>query len=190
MSPLDIAHIERIVRAHVPKPVVDDSLARAAVLLALGADGADHRVLFTVRTSHVEHHKGEISFPGGAHDPEDRDLAYTALRESFEEVGLRQQDVRLLGPLDDFVTMSKFAVTPFVGVFTYPYTFKPFEVEVAEILEVPLTHLIDPRNHVPDPRGSRGPARPGYTCFQFGPHVIYGATAIMMKRFLDLVAPA
>ncbi|MSQ33771.1 MAG: CoA pyrophosphatase [Dehalococcoidia bacterium] len=189
MLTLSIAHVEQVVRAHVPKPVTDPAYTRAAVLLALGPDGDDHRVIFTVRTSHVEHHKGEISFPGGAHDPEDSDLAATALRESFEEVGLRQQDVRLLGRLDDFVTMSKFAVTPFVGVFPYPYAFKPFETEVAEILQVPVSHLLDPRNHVPDPRGNRGPDRPGYICYQFGSHVIYGATAIMMKRFLDLVAP-
>lgn len=189
MTPVTIAQVQRILAAREPKPVTDPKYTRAAVLLALGPDGADHRVIFTVRTSKVEHHKGEISFPGGARDPQDTDLAFTALRESHEEIGLRPQDVQLLGQLDDFVTMTGFAVTPFVGAFPYPYVYKPHEEEVAEILEVPLQHLVDPHNHVPDPRGNRGPVRRDYVCYQFGQHVIYGATAMMTKRFLDLLEP-
>jgi 8-oxo-dGTP pyrophosphatase MutT (NUDIX family) len=187
MSQLTIARIEHILASYKPKPVTDPTLTRAAVLLALGPDADDHRVIFTVRTSRVEHHKGEVSFPGGACDEGDATRAATALRESFEEIGLNPKDVRLLGQLDDFVTRTRFAVTPFVGIYPYPYTFQPHLEEVAEILEVPLAHLLDPKNQTPDPRGVAIPSRPDYRCFQVGPHLIFGATALMLCNFLTLV---
>ncbi len=87
---------------------------RAAVLVPLfEADGEAHLV-FTKRSDTVDHHKGQVSFPGGGRDTTDASLLGTALRETEEEVGLKASDVKVLGALDDTVTMSNYVVSPFV----------------------------------------------------------------------------
>ena len=90
-----------------------------------------------------KYHKGEISFPGGVYDKGGPDLERTALREAFEEIGLKGNDVQIIGVLDDIVTVTEFIVTPIVGLFPYPYPFKVSEVEIAELIEVPLSSLLD-----------------------------------------------
>ncbi len=168
--------------------IPDAGRPRAAVLLALYGPPPDYRLIYTVRSYEVEHHKGEISFPGGARDPEDPSDVGTALRESYEEVGIKAEDVTVLGLLDDVVTRSNFVVTPVVGrVEAYPYSFRLYEAEVAELLEVPLSHLADPANHVPSPRRATG-EQPPYPSYRFGEHVIFGVTALITTRFLS-VAP-
>ena len=163
----------------------------AAVLIPLYEREGQYHVLFTLRTEHVEHHKGQISFPGGAADPEDPDLEFTALRETFEEIGVRPDDVEVLGRLDDIVTITNFLVTPYVGVLRgpVPYPFRHNEHEVAELLEVPLSHLMEEANVVQETREIGGRPTPTYS-YRFGEHVIWGATARILRGFLDLLAPA
>lgn len=157
---------------------------RAGVLIALYGDGPDFRVLYTVRTERVEHHKGEISFPGGAYDPKDETLVQTALREAFEEIGVHTRDVSIVGLLDDLVTISQFTVTPVVArVERHPYEFAPYQPEVDLLLQVPLSHLADPANRAAHPRPHSVPA-PAY---RFGEHLIWGATARMTTHFLDIL---
>jgi 8-oxo-dGTP pyrophosphatase MutT (NUDIX family) len=174
-----------------PRRVIEDAgRPRAAVLVALYGPGPDFQVIYTVRTQHVEHHKGEISFPGGGRDPEDASETHTALREAFEEVGIWQRDVSVLGVLDDVITRSNFVVTPVVGrLARHPYEFKLYAPEVAELLAVPLSHLTDRLNYVPHPLlpPDRQPPFPSY---KFGEHVIFGATALMTSRFLGVLSEA
>ena len=116
---------------------VDDTTPAAVLLLLYEKEGEPHIVL-TRRTDYVEHHKGETSFPGGAFDAEDADLMTTALRETEEEIGVRPQDVEVLGRLDDIVTITDFLVSPFVGVLpSADYPFVANAHEVAELVEVP-----------------------------------------------------
>src|SRR5512140_3861516 len=89
----------------------------ASVLLPLTWDGDEWHILYTRRTDIVEHHKGQVSFPGGAADPEDANAEETALREAEEEIGLCRSDVRILGRLGEMLTVTIFIITPFVGVF-------------------------------------------------------------------------
>ncbi|MFQ5826179.1 MAG: NUDIX hydrolase, partial [Dehalococcoidia bacterium] len=145
----------------------------AAVLLPLFRKGDSYHLLFTRRTQEVEHHKGQISFPGGARHPEDDSLEATALRESWEEIGLESRDVDILGELDDLVTHTNFQVRPFVALIPHPYSFKPSPVEVEEIIEVPLSALLDENNVREEPRPGGGT---GYF-FEYDGHVIWGATA-------------
>ena len=164
---------------------------RAAVLIPLYGPGPDFRVLYTVRTQEVEHHKGEISFPGGGVEPADESLEQTALRETHEEVGIAPADVTLLGRLDDVITISDFLVTPVVGrVEVYPYTFAPARLEVAEVLEVPLSHLRDPANRAAHPNPPKGRSRAKFPAYRFGEHLIFGATALMTTRLLRALAEA
>jgi len=156
----------------------------AAVLLTLLHHGGADRVLLTVRSHTVEHHKGQISFPGGAVHDADGSLQTTALRETWEEVGINPPDIEVVGQLDDIITVSNFVVTPFVGVLGHaPYDYVPSPLEVAEVIEPPIAHLLDPANTVWEER--QGAARsPAYL---YDGHRIWGATARMLYEFLCLL---
>jgi len=184
-----IEDIRARLSAYKPTYIDEPSLARAAVLLPLYDARDEPHVLFTVRSELVEHHKGQISFPGGAHDPDDRDLAHTAVRETFEEIGVAMDHVEIIGQLDEMITVSNFLVRPFVGCITEPgpYPFAHSEIEVAEILEVPLTHLRNEANVMVEPRMYQGREIQAYS-YRFGRHLIWGATARILKQFLDLVS--
>lgn len=155
----------------------------AGVLIPMYEKDGEYFVVFTLRTDTVEHHKGQISFPGGAYQPGDENLLDTALRESFEEIGLWPSDVEVAGELDDLITMSNFKVTPFVGFIPYPYSFHPSKHEVAEIIHVPLSMLLDERycRREVHPTGIVGYF---YDCRGY---IIWGVTARILKPFLDII---
>jgi 8-oxo-dGTP pyrophosphatase MutT (NUDIX family) len=171
-----------------PELIEEDGLARAAVLLPLYEHGGDLHVLFTRRSELVEHHKGQISFPGGAWDSADPDLKYTAVRETWEEIGVDAAHIDVLGQLDEMITVSNFLVRPFVGHITEPgpYPFSHSEIEVAEILEVPLDHLRDELNVVAEDRIYQGRTVTMYS-YRWRDHLIWGATARILRQFLDLL---
>ena len=183
-----IEHIRRRIEAFKPSYLEDEGLPRAAVLLPLYDAGGDLHILFTRRSELVEHHKGQISFPGGAFDATDPDLRFTAVRETWEEIGVAMDHVEVIGQLDEMVTVSNFLVRPFVGRITQPapYPFVHSEIEVAEILEVPLDHLRDESNVVAEPRIYQGRQIVAYS-FYWRDHVIWGATARILKQFLELI---
>ncbi len=187
-APAMIEQLRQSLGTHNPKRIERVGMLRAAVLIPLYERDNAHHVLLQVRTELVEHHKGQISFPGGAQDEGDVDLLMTALRETEEEIGLAREDVDVLGQLDDIVTITDFIVTPYVGVVTRPapYPFAPSGFEVAELLEVPVPHLLHPDtlNHEPVPWRDRLVAPPSYS---FGDHVIWGATGRLLQRFLGHV---
>lgn len=171
---------------HQKLHIHDPQLTPAAVLLLLYPKNGEYHVLFTKRTNEVEHHKGQISFPGGAYDEGDVSLTDTALRESLEEVGLKGEDVDVLGELDDMATFSAFAISPFVGVISYAPNFTPSPREIEEIVEIPLFALLNPTNFREETREYDGRPFPVYY-YAYGRHVVWGATARILKQFLDLV---
>jgi len=163
--------------------------SHAAVLVPLFKKGDGCHLLFTKRSDQVKHHKGEISFPGGVVDEEDLELISTALREADEEIGLRKSDVQILGILDDIVTVTEFIVTPIVGLFPYPYPFKVSEVEIAELIEVPLSSLLREKSFS-EKEMIRGGQKEIVYAYQYEKHIIWGATARILKQFLDLIPSA
>jgi len=179
--------IRNILSSRERKVIDNPSFARAAVLVPLYKKGGDCHLLFTKRTDKVKYHKGEISFPGGVFDEADSELEKTALREAFEEVGLKEKDVQIIGALDDIVTITGFIIAPFVGLFPYPYPFKVSEIEIAELIEVPLFFFL---------RGDcyseqvifRMDREEMVDVFQYENHIIWGATARILKQFLDLIS--
>ena len=182
-----IDQIRNILSSRERKVIDNLSFARAAVLVPLYKKGENCHLLFTKRTDKVKYHKGEISFPGGVFDEEDFELEKTALREAFEEVGLKEKDVQIIGVLDDIVTITEFIITPFVGLFPYPYFFKVSEIEIAELIEIPLSFFI---------KGDcyskqvvfRMDREEMVDAFQYKNHIIWGATARILKQFLDLIS--
>jgi 8-oxo-dGTP pyrophosphatase MutT (NUDIX family) len=189
MIPCDPPFMEaiRAVLSGRRREVIEQTgLPRAAVLVPLFQKAGDCRFLFTRRSDTVKHHRGEISFPGGTFDEEDGDLERTALREAWEEIGLREGDVRILGVLDDIETRTGFIVTPFAGVIPSPYSFTLSEREIAELIEVPLSTLTGPDCYGEHEIVHQGLKRvvPSY---RYGPHIIWGATARILRQFLGLL---
>jgi 8-oxo-dGTP pyrophosphatase MutT (NUDIX family) len=171
-----------------PQRLSQDRATPAGVLLLLYEKEGEPYIVLTRRTEDVEHHKGETSFPGGAFDPEDADLLTTALRETEEEIGVRREDVEVLGRLDDIVTITGFVVSPFVGVLRrWPYPFAANAEEVAELVEVPLRHLMDERNLERSTRRFGDRWWPVLS-YNYGDHRIWGATARIFKGFFDNLA--
>lgn len=186
-----IETIRRLLQEYRPVRLPAAGRPLAAVLLLLYEQEGILHVLFTKRTELVEHHKGQISFPGGSYEPDDGDLRYTALRETFEEIGVNPEDVEIIGELDDIVTNSNFLVSPYVGRLKRlgPYPFVSNTQEVAEILHVPLDHLLEEANIIEQVQEREGEVVVVHS-YRFGDHLIFGATARIMRSLLDLLKPA
>lgn len=168
------------------KAVLDrPDLRPAAVLLLLYEKRGWWHILLTKRTSRVENHRGDISFPGGAVHVEDASLAAAALRETEEEVGVPVTVVELLGELDDISTRSGYLVRPYVGAVRHSVAFRPNVWEVAELVEIPLPALVVTDAWRDVPRLYEERLIPGLY-FEYGPHVVWGATARMLRQFVDL----
>ncbi len=171
------------------KRVVDrvdvDGLMPSAVMILLYPKDGEYCILLNKRSEEVEHHKGEISFPGGARDPEDRDSLDTALRETEEEMGIKRGDVTVIGELDEVVTRSGFLVNVFTGTIEYPYTFKPSAIEIAEVLEFPVSALINPANRRSETRMEKGKPVTSYS-YVHEEHVVFGATARILQSCVDI----
>lgn len=178
--------IRRRLLARSRRVIDDPSQRRAAVLLPLYRDREETYVLFTRRTETVEHHKGQISFPGGAEDPGDAGPLETALRETEEEVGIPRGVVTILGILDDVDTVvSGFVITPFVGFIPHPVPLRVNPHEIAEVLTVPLDLFRDRTRVRIEERTRPTGERIEVYFYDHGPHVIWGATARIMKGFID-----
>jgi len=121
----------------------------AAVLIPLVDREDEINVLLTYRSSDLEHHAGQISFPGGRLEPQDRDPESGALRETEEEIGLDRGFVEVIGRLPDHIIISGFQVTPVVAMVRPGFSLRPDPTEVAGTFEAPLRHLFDPRTYTP-----------------------------------------
>ena len=176
-----------VLAGYEPRLHADTTLVPAAVMLLLYERDGEEHLLFQVRSQHVEHHKGEISLPGGARDPEDASLLHTAIRELHEEVGVHPDHVEVFGRLDDVATRTRFVMAPYVGAITVPgdYPFHMANIEMDELLQVPLSHLL---SHAAIEETIDALGRSGRS-FRFREHLIYGATARVLDSFLDLIAP-
>ncbi len=136
-------------------------------------------ILLTKRTSHLKSHAGQVSFPGGRIDPEDRDPEAAALREAQEEIALDPANVEVLGRMDEYVTGTGYRITPVVGLLPPGLVFRPSPHEVEAVFELPVTVLLDPdaprrqRQHV------RGVWR-DYWVWPHPDHFIWGATAAIL----------
>ena len=161
-------------------------LMPSAVMILLYPKDGEYFILLNKRSEEVEHHKGEISFPGGARDPEDIDSLATALRETEEEMGIKRGDVTVIGEMDEIVTRSGFLVNVFTGTIEYPYTFNPSAIEIAEVLEFPVSALTDPTNRRSETRWQNGNLMTSYS-YVHEEHVVFGATARILQSCIDIL---
>ena len=151
----------------------------AAVLVPLVNRDAGLAVLFTERSLDLPDHPGQIRFPGGRIEPDDRDAGVAALREAQEEVGLPPERVTLLGTLAQYETVTGYRVTPVVGWVEPPFAVNADPVEVADVFEVPLSFLLEPANQQRHFR-MVGDRRRDYYAIPYGERYIWGATAAML----------
>jgi 8-oxo-dGTP pyrophosphatase MutT (NUDIX family) len=180
-------HIAGVLAGRLPREDNTPGFRRAAVLLPLYETETGPRFVLTKRTELVPTHKGQISFPGGGFQAADGDLLTTALRESEEEIGLRRDDVAVVGVLDDTVTAaSAHIVRPFVGFVPHPYPFRLDGFEIERLVHLPLRPLVEPgsfREEVWDRDG-----HPHSVYFvEYDGQTIWGLTARILKQFVELV---
>jgi len=173
---------------HQKQHIVDARLVPSAVLLPICYKQGQYYILFIKRTQEVKEHKGQISFPGGAYRERDGTLLATALRECAEEIGLRVDEVEILGELDDTVTKtSNYVISPFVAFIPGSYRFKVSREEIEEIIEVPISVLLDKNSRREETKIINGEAVTSYS-YHYQGRVIWGATAGMLNQFLDIFA--
>ena len=159
-------------------------LRPAAVLVGvIGQDGGA-QVVLTKRSSRLQHHPGQIAFPGGKQEPEDAGPEAAALREAQEEVGLDPAQVTVLGRLPAHETVTGFAVVPVLARIHGAFVARAEPGEVAEVFRVPLAHVTDPARYRIEGRRWRGQRRL-YFAVPFGPYYIWGATARILRGLAD-----
>lgn len=175
--------------ARARREVPPGPLIRAAVLLPV-VDRGEPVVVFAKRTQRVGRHQGQISFPGGVIDPGDATALDAALRECEEEVALPRAAVEPLGALDDTETFAtRFVITPFVGLVREPPAWRPDGEEIEKVIEVPLAALLAEGGFRVEEWDRGGARRPVYF-FDYEGDTIWGATARILKQYLDLLRAA
>jgi 8-oxo-dGTP pyrophosphatase MutT (NUDIX family) len=164
-----------------------ERLTPAAVLVPVIDRPDGLTILLTLRTRHLAAHAGQIAFPGGRIEPEDRDPVAAALRETEEEIGLPPARVEIIGRLDTYLTRTGFEVMPVVGLVTPPFELRLDPHEVEDAFEVPLAFVLDPARRDRHSRMFNGVERQ-FWAMPFGERFIWGATAGMLVNLAE--APA
>ncbi len=181
-----IQQITHTLTRRVPHQLeVPDFMPAAVIIPFFNKKDAAH-ILFTLRTDKVLHHKGQVSFPGGAWETQDKTLAETALRETEEEVGIPRNKLNIIGQLDDFPTISDFLVTPYVATMPYPYPHDINTDEVAELLEVPLDLFLTDEFFEMKEKRYGNKSYPVYY-YHWENVVIWGVTGYIINRFVEQV---
>ena len=159
----------------------------AAVLIPLHYHDDEWHVILNVRSQFVGLHQGEIAFPGGKFEPTDPDMLACALREADEEMGIAPEDVDVIGSLEPVLTRTDYLVWSTVGVIPHPYRFEVDENEVAEILEIPLDHLLTDAAARHEARLNPDGTLLQRKAYAHGPYLVFGATAWILAQLLDLL---
>ncbi len=176
-------HIRNRLASLTPRKVKNGYVREAAVLMPIFKTDSEYHMLLTRRTEDVQTHKGQISFPGGMREQKET-LLETALRETFEEIGIESGSIEPLGRFHDYVSITRYRVTPFVGFIRSPFETNRQVTEVAEILRVPFSVFLDPaRRRV---EWNKHPGRdPDVYFYSHENHEIWGLTARIIKDFFE-----
>ncbi len=177
---LDAVHLKQILTNSIMLEVQDYSKSKLAAVVII-IFGNEPMLLMTERPKTMNHHAGEISFPGGTWEPEDGDLLGTAIRETREELGMEISRSTVIGQLKPVTTLnSGFKITPFIVMLDKLPLIVP-NSEIASVLKIPLFPLLKTIEDDKDP--SHKSILEMHT-FKFQDHVIWGASARMLKQIL------
>jgi 8-oxo-dGTP pyrophosphatase MutT (NUDIX family) len=174
----------RIQQALLSQPHIPaiKTLTCSAVLVPLVETETGLSIILTQRTAHLNHHAGQICFPGGRCDTQDVSFTMTALRETEEEIGISKEFIEVVGFLENYQTLTGFMITPVVGFIKSGFQLQPDAFEVAEIFELPLAFLLDSANHYQESHEYQGVTR-DYYVIPFQKRKIWGATAGILVNF-------
>jgi 8-oxo-dGTP pyrophosphatase MutT (NUDIX family) len=184
--PALIENLARHLQSRNPRRLAVDHAGRAAVLMPILPHGEEFCFLLTQRTHKVETHKGQISFPGGIQEDSDSNLLQTALRETWEEIGLASEGIHILGEFDEYLSITGLIVTPFAAYVGGPLDLAPNPDEVDEILRVPFSAFQNSRTLRVETRVRLGVERKVYF-YDFQGKEVWGLTAQIIRDFLRLV---
>lgn len=169
---------------------IPDDVRLGGVLALLYPKDEDWYLVLMQRTDDGGTHSGQVSFPGGRVEPEDKDKIHTALRETEEEIGVKAEEITILGSLTPlYIPPSNFMVYPALGFVPAQPTYVPDPVEVAKVLEVNLRDFMDEKNS----KLSKVPfsGQPDMTittpAYCIEDYVIWGATAMMLRELMEIL---
>lgn len=169
-----------------PVDQIKDTHTRAGILVLLYPKNGRLHLVLTLRTHQVEYHQGQISLPGGRQEPGES-LEQTALRETQEELGVDIESLKVIGGLTPlYIPPSRYCIYPFVAISEQQLVFHPSPLEVAEVIEVSLDHLMDSNNMRRELWTVRG-MEMTVPFYEFGDHKIWGATAMVLAEFLVVI---
>ncbi|MHA1786481.1 MAG: NUDIX hydrolase [Candidatus Helarchaeota archaeon] len=181
---------KRIVKSKLknrkPLKISHPEFKLSAVLMPFFWEDDIIKILFTIRNRNLKHHKGEISFPGGKKEPNDKNLIDTALRETEEEIGIHRNQIEILGQVDDLFTITKYIITPFVGVIKGKFKIKTSDAEVFKVIKVPLS-VFGENGQFQEEIWEQNETSYPIFYYYWRRNVIWGATAYIMNQFMELI---
>ncbi|MQB42410.1 CoA pyrophosphatase [Rhizobium sp. ICMP 5592] len=186
-GPVELAwrdHGDHVLNPETILQVEGLNLRDAAVLVPVVDDGEDAKVIFTLRTSTLRKHSGQIAFPGGAIDPEDASPEIAAMREAAEEIGLADIFIEPVARLPHYLAATGFRITPILAVVKPGFELRLNPTEVEDAFEVPLSFLMDPDHHVTDSMVWQGIQRQFYR-MPYGSRMIWGITAGIVRTLYE-----
>lgn len=180
-----ISRIRKVLAAYKPQDIQCVRSMWAGVVMPIYETENDLHIILTKRAQTVTNHKGEVSFPGGMYEDNDEDRMATAMRECCEEIGVKHQDLEIIGRIDDTYTMTGFCVRPYVGVIPFPYPFSPNPKEVAYVISLPFGFLSNIKPFLED--AERAGHVEKVPAFYYQGDRIWGATCRMLLRLRWIV---
>jgi 8-oxo-dGTP pyrophosphatase MutT (NUDIX family) len=184
MDPISLTR--ESLRLYTKKALPHDGFVESSIIIPLLPANNDPSILLTRRASTVKHHKNQISFPGGVREAHDRDLLETALREAYEEIGVQEEDIEIIGELDDITTVTGYRISPYVAVIPRHCDFVVNRREIREVLTVPLSTLLNRDIFSIGTRSYKGTRFSSYFFKVDKNLVIWGATALILANFLQV----
>lgn len=182
---LNIDELKQILASPINPETQSNSESKLAAVMMIIC-GIEPTIIMTKRPKTMNHHAGEISFPGGTWKKEDGDLLGTAIRETVEELGIRIDRSEIIGQLAPVTTLnSGFKITPFITIMNHMPLIVP-NSEIASTLKIPLFTLLDTIEE--DKDSSHKSIQEMYT-FKFQDHIIWGASARMLKQIVTKISP-
>lgn len=183
---LCVGDIRRGMASITPQRLGGQQSSEAAVLVGIVERDKRPHFLLTRRTQEVATHKGQISFPGGVREPDDRSSSQTALRETYEEIGVDPSLVEVFGEFHEYLAVTDHRVRCFVGLVSAAANYQPQSTEVAYVLEVPFDFFLETKPRV-EIRSRRGNRQEEVYFYDFDGETIWGLTARIIKDFLECI---